>query len=501
MNNGKICVSICAETAEEALRQIRRAEQVADVIEFRADCLRALDAVRLAAEADSKQPLLITYRPVSQGGHGTSEVSDRVEFWSSLGSSRQDVTDTLFDFEIDLPFIEPPPNVRTIRSFHDFGGVPENLNEIFDRLARTGDIAKIAVSAADITDTIPIWKLIEKARAEKKPLIAIAMGQAGKITRILGPAFGTYMTIAALDARSETAPGQITASDLINVFRVKQLDETTAVYGIIAGDTSYSTSPYMHNAAFGFEELNAVFVPLQMRDTGEFIRRMVTPETSEVQIAFRGFSVTNPHKQAIVEHLDHIDETAEKIGAVNTVKVENGKLYGYNTDAYGFITPLKARMSDLSGIRAAVVGAGGASRAVVYALLQERARVTLFARDVQKARKMADEFGIAVEALATGRLFNGFDILVNTTPLGTKGSSQDEAVATAEQLGGIKFVYDLVYNPSETRLLNEAKTAGAEILGGLEMLIAQGAKQFEIWTGKPAPVDAMAAAVRKRLQL
>lgn len=501
MNNGKICVSICVADAEEALRQIARAEAVADITEIRVDCLHGGDPVNLASAINSTRPLVVTYRPSTQGGHGPSELPNRQEFWNTLTNSGLAAENALFDHEFDLTDVEPPPGVPTIRSFHDFDRVPENIDEIFTRLAASGDIVKIAVKANDITETIPIWKLLRRARVENKPLIPIAMGEAGKITRILGPAFGAFMTFATLDSGSETAPGQIPASDMIEVFRVRELDEATDIYGIIAGDTTYSTSPYMHNGAFASEGLNAVFVPLQSRDPGAFIRRMVRPEASEAELGFRGFAVTNPHKQAIIEHLDHIDETAERIGAVNTVKVERGRLYGYNTDALGFITPLKDRLGGLSDSNVALVGAGGAARACLYSLLQEGAAVTLFVRDVQKAGKLGDEFGIRVEPLETRSSFDEFDILVNTTPLGTKGDYQNKRVAAADQLRNLKLVYDLVYNPSETKLIVEAHLAGVPVLGGLEMLIAQGAKQYEIWTGRTAPVDVMAAAVRKRLQL
>lgn len=503
MKKGKICVSVCAETAEETLRQIRGAEAFADVIEVRVDCVRSDDPVKLATEIYSDKPILITFRPSSQGGQGPSELSIRQEFWNTLAAGNFAAKEIWFDHEYDLTGIPRAQNTLSIRSFHDFRGVPENLDEIFSRLSANDEIAKIAVQTDDITDAIPVWKLLAKAKAENKPLIPIAMGDGGKWTRILGPAFGSFMTFAALESGSETAPGQITASDMIDVFRVKELNENVDIYGIIAGDTSYSSSPFMHNAAFKAEKMNAVFLPLQVRDLGDFIGRMVKPETREIELAFRGFSVTNPHKQAIIEYLDFIDETAEKIGAVNTVRVEKGKLYGYNTDAYGFMAPLKVLFGDLSGANVAVAGAGGAARACIYALQQEGANVALLVRNVRKAQSLADEFNVRIEPLTLGQspMATSFDILVNATPLGTKGALQNQTIALSDQLGATKLVYDLIYNPSETRLIHEARSADIETLGGMEMLIAQGVKQFEIWTGKNAPGDSMAAAVRKRLQL
>jgi shikimate dehydrogenase len=285
-----------------------------------------------------------------------------------------------------------------------------------------------------------------------------------------------------------------------NVFRVKELDTDTQVFGIIAADTSYSLSPFMHNSAFKSARLNSVFVPLQTKDLDSFMRRMVLAGTREVELNFAGFSVTNPHKQRIMQYLDEIDETATMIGAVNTVKIDNGKLLGYNTDAPGFIRPLKNLYGDLKGAKAIVVGAGGGARACIHALKKEGVDVTVMARDDSKASAIADEFGISSTTLDSDNRTLKTDILINATPLGTKGERERDSVATAEELGSVKLVYDLVYNPSETRLLREAKTAGAKTLGGLEMLIAQGARQFEIWTGGEAPVEEMKAAIEERLK-
>ena len=284
----------------------------------------------------------------------------------------------------------------------------------------------------------------------------------------------------------ETAPGQISAKDLIEVYRAKELDEQTEVYGIIGGNTSYSMSPYIHNAAFKFHKLNAVFVPLQMQNLDEFIKRMVKPETREIELNFKGFAVTIPHKQTIIKHLDHLDESAKKIGAVNTVKIENGKLYGYNTDAHGFIEPLKNAYGDLKNTKVAVFGAGGAARACIYALKNEGAKVTLFARDLSKAKNLAEEFQVefTIELKTQNSKLKTFEIVVNATPLGTKGELENETPATTEQLKNIQLAYDLVYNPFETRFLREAKNANVPTIGGMAMLIAQAMRQQQkIWTG------------------
>ena len=311
-------------------------------------------------------------------------------------------------------------------------------------------------------------------------------------------AHGAFMTYASLDSGNATAPGQISVWDMTDIYRVKELDEDTGVYGIIGGNTSYSVSPFMHNAAFKSEGINSVFVPLQVGDLDEFMRRMVKPESREVELNFKGFSVTNPHKQSIIRHLDFVDETATRIGAVNTVKIEDGKFCGYNTDAPGFIEPLKNLFGELKDARVAVFGAGGAARACIYALKQHGADVFLFARDPQKARSISDEFDVPLHRLAADNVPLAFDIIVNATPLGTVGIFENETIATAEQLRGVKLVYDLIYNPSETRLMHEANSVNVSTIGGLEMLVAQGSRQFRIWTGLEAPLQAMSDGVRKK---
>ncbi len=500
MNSGKICISICAKSAGDVFAKIARAESLADLIELRFDCLNP-DEVDVAVEnlPHTDKTYLITYRPSEQGGIRVLPLNARLMFWRkilpSLGGH-----DVLIDLEADINFPLRFDETKVIRSAHFFSDPPNDLRPTFFDLADLGDgIVKIAAAADDITDTLPAWKLLTAAETEEKLVIPIAMGEAGKWTRILGPAHGAFMTYAALDDGDETAPGQITANDLTDVYRVKELNRETKVHGIVAGNTSYSISPWMHNAGFEVANEDRVFVPLQVADLDAFIKRMVRPETREVDLNFAGFSVTNPHKQAIIQHLDEIDETAAKIGAVNTVKVQDGKLFGFNTDAPGFIRPLIDLYGDLDGTKVAVVGAGGASRACVYALTQENADVTVFARDTAKAANLAESFDIRVSQLPEN--FTGFEIVVNCTPLGTTGDTEKQTIATAEQLHGVKLVYDLVYNPIETLLIGEAKKAGVQTLGGLEMLIAQGAEQFKIWTGKEAPIEAMKAAVRKKLNL
>ena len=501
MNNGKICISVCAETADQMIAKIKRAEPLADIIEVRFDCLNPADLKKaLETVAKLNSTCLITFRPREQGGKREISLSERLPFWESIFALPS--TNLIIDIEAD-------PNITTalaaskvprVISYHSFGVGSADTEAIFEKMMDfEAEAYKIASTVEDAAAAISVWRSIDKAAAVGGRAVPIAMGDAGKWTRILGLAHGAYMTYASLDEGEETADGQITAKDLIEVYRVKELDKNTDVYGVIGNPASSSMSPYMHNAAFAASEINAVFLPLLVINLDEFIRRMVAAATREVELNFAGFSVTMPHKQTIMKDLDEIDAVAAKIGAVNTVKITDGKLIGYNTDAHGFITPLKNKLSDLKNARVAVIGAGGAARACVYALTQEGADVTVLSRDLGKAEALADEFSVKVDQLSADHRPLAADVIVNATPLGMKGALENRSPLTSEQVKGVKFVYDLVTRLGDTPLVAEAKKAGIAAIGGVEMLISQGVKQFEIWTGREAPAELMTQSVMARL--
>jgi 3-dehydroquinate dehydratase/shikimate dehydrogenase len=354
---------------------------------------------------------------------------------------------------------------------------------------------KIAVQANDIVDCIPVFELLERARSEGRNLIAIAMGNAGLATRVLGPSRGAFLTYAALEEASATAPGQLTAQNLRSIYHIDRIDRDTLICGLVGLPVMHSVSPHMHNAAFRTAGINGVYVPLEVREVNPFIQRMVHPRTRELDWNLRGLSVTAPHKSAVLEHLDWIDPEAEEIGAVNTIVIDHDHLRGFNTDAAGFIEPLLKAFHSLRGLRVAVIGAGGAARAATWALLKHNSTVTLFARDIDKARALGQLFGVSYEPLFSVSFAN-YDLVINATPLGS-GELIDQTPATAEQLHGALCVYDLVYNPIETLLLKEAGKARCKTICGLEMLVAQAKNQFELWTGQTPSLNAMhdAAAV------
>jgi shikimate dehydrogenase len=268
--------------------------------------------------------------------------------------------------------------------------------------------------------------------------------------------------------------------------------------GLMGRPVSHSISPHIHNAAFAAARVNAVYIPFEVRDVTGFIRRMIHSQTRELDWNVRGLSVTAPHKSVVMDHLDWIEPAAREIGAVNTIVVEDDLLQGYNTDAMGLVKPLIHKFGQLQDARCAVIGAGGAANAAVWALRREGAQVTVFARDMGKARALTEKFDTPCHKLE-GAHFDGFDVVINATPLGTFGPHEVETPATPTQLRGARLAYDLVYNPIETRFLREACEAGCETLGGLLMLLGQAAEQFRLWVGIDAPEGVMREAAERAM--
>jgi 3-dehydroquinate dehydratase/shikimate dehydrogenase len=512
-NQVRVCVPVCVRRAGELRAAAARAAEVADLVELRLDCLeeQQLEAAlgQLGAlRREHARPFVYTFRPEEQGGGRRLGLEERAAFWTSLFRDTRGALDEDADFadiELDLlesahgpRLVEGAGRVKIICSFHDFGGVPADLGRVYERMTETAAaVLKIAARVSEATDSLKLFRLLERARGEGRELIAVAMGEAGVVTRVLGPAHGGFLTYGALDAASATAPGQLGAEELRALYRVHSVNARTQVTGLVGHPVSHSLSPHIHNAAFRALGLDAVYVPFDVGDVGEFVRRMAHPRTREVVWNLRGLSVTAPHKSAVVKHLDGVEPSAGEIGAVNTVVIEGGELRGYNTDAEASLVPLSG-VVELRGARVALIGAGGAARALLWSLRARGARTTVFARDTARALGTAEEFGARLSELR-GASFEGYELVVNATPLGTRGRSEDESPATAAQLRGARVVYDLVYNPTQTRLLREAREAGCETVGGLTMLVAQAAAQFRLWTGREAPTEVMRAAAEKQM--
>lgn len=507
-NPVRICVPICERTVGAAEQRIAKAAEVADLIELRLDCLdpSQTEDTRLLADlfAHASRPTILTFRPAEQGGHRKLDEKSRLRFWSLNRPSEFG----FLDIELDLVTKATQQDLaksfdwsRVICSHHNFAVVSGNLDLIYDQMARTpARILKIAVTANDVTDCLPLFDLLERARGEDREIIAIAMGQAGIVTRILGPSRGSFLTYAPLDNDSATAPGQITADELRRIYRIDKIRSETQITGLIGLPVAHSISPHIHNAAFESSSFDGVYVPFEVRDIAAFMKRMVHPRSREMKWKLRGLSVTAPHKSAVMSFLDRVEPAAAEIGAVNTIVVDDGTLHGYNTDAAAFIEALAERVGELRDVRCAVIGSGGVASAAVWSLKQKQTNVTVFARDSEKARMLAEKFGVAWKALDDGAI-EGFDVVINATPLGTSGEQENQTPATAPQLAGTRLAYDLVYNPVETRFLREARKAGCDVLSGMDMLITQAAEQFRLWSGDEAPMQAMREAAIRALKV
>ena len=502
----RICVSICERDVRAVITALKRAAEIGHFIEVRLDCIN--EGALTSGIENLRQPLqeharstIITFRPKEQGGLRPLTLDQRLQFWREYGFG---LPAFMFDLEIDLAeeVLRSGDSVdwsRVICSTHDFNADVADVKNLYERIARTpARFLKVAVMLDDAVDNVEMLKLIQRAASDDRKMIAIGMGSAGVPSRILGPSHGSFLTYASLDHHAATAPGQLTASELRDTYRVEQITEATGVMGLIGHPITHSFSPRIHNAAFKSAELDAVYLPFDVSDLTSFMRRMVHPATREIDWRLRGLSVTTPYKQNVMDHLDWIDPPATNIGAVNTVVIDGKQLKGYNTDALGFISALKTQRSGLNGIRCAVIGGGGAARAAIWALLQEGGKVSVFVRDIARARPLADRFDVTIAELQSAG-FEGFDVVVNTTVLGMAGNQEQKTPANAAQLRGARLAYDLVYNPTETRFLREAEQVGCETLGGLSMFVAQAAEQFRLWTGKEAPIEVMQTAALRAL--
>ena len=485
------------------------ASEVGDLIELRFDCVESTELGQCLKESrrlmDSlDHPVIITFRPAEQGGKRALAHETRLQFWLFDKPNGAAFCDIEFDLVTGLAsstFAKGCLDWQTvICSHHDFVGVPVDLEQIYERMAGTpARILKVAVHADDVTDCIPVFKLLERARREGREMIAIAMGAAGIATRILGPSRGSFLTYGALETDGATAPGQLTAKELRELYRVDRITEQTLIMGLVGLPVGHSVSPHVHNAAFAAAGVNGVYIPFEVRDAKSFFGRIVHPQTREIDWNLRGLSITAPHKATVMDELDWVEPAAQEIGAVNTVVVVGDALHGYNTDATSVLKPVIERFGSLRDSRCAIIGAGGAASAALWSLRREGACVTVFARNFQKTNSLAEKFGARYENLEAAR-FDAFDLVINATPLGTCGQRENETPAISDQLRGARFAYDLVYNPTETRFLREARDAGCETLGGLPMLVQQAAEQFKLWTGADAPIEVMRVAAERALQ-
>ena len=378
--------------------------------------------------------------------------------------------------------------VGVILSVHDFK-TTKRLEETFTDLKRyPADFYKVVSTATTLHDNVQMKKFLE-AHSAQYEMVGLCMGEQGIISRVLGMRAGSIFTFAAATRGEETAPGQVTAGELRDTYRIEMVDAATQVYGVVGDPVGHSLSPIMMNTAFRRETVNAVYLGLHAKTLKDLM-------SCVHEIPIRGLSVTIPYKQEIVGALSNSDPLTKQIGACNTiVRAQDGKLYGFNTDVAGIVVPLEQRLT-LSGAKILIVGAGGAARAAVYGLKNKGAEAFITNRTAAKGQALARQ-AKAKYLKRADVAKSSFDVIINATPLGM-GSNKQSPLEEKEL--NTKFLFDLVYVPAETKLVKMAKAKNIQIIPGLEMFVQQGARQFEIWTGKPAPIAEMAFVVSKALE-
>lgn len=477
----RICVSLTEETTEGVIERMEALAAIADLFEVRADLVLDLDL--LAILRARVKPILLTCRAESEGGRWV-DGDPRRRLALLEGVKRG------FDY-VDIEHrsslhdvVNEKAGRGLVLSYHDLEGMPADLDTLYAEMsARRADVVKIAVTPRSIADVGRVLAFARRAaETGGPPLVPIALGPLGVPTRILSGRLGAPFTFAAAAAGAESAPGQIPASIMAGLYRVSSITSATRVYGVLGAEVGSSLSPVLHNRAFEDRGIDAVYVPLQADSLEGFLQAMPAFELS-------GFSVTRPYKVDIVAHLQEVEEAAAVCGSVNTVAVlPDGTLRGSTTDGIGALASLKKRV-DVKGRAVVVLGAGGAARSAALSLANKGASVTLLARDAKQAAASARAVGCRHGSLAdAGR--HPWDILINATPVGS-GALQDQTPLPAALHRPGTVVLDMVYDPLETRLLREARSAGCTIVDGMEMLLAQAIAQFETWTGVEAPVDVM----------
>jgi 3-dehydroquinate dehydratase/shikimate dehydrogenase len=489
---GNVCVAIIGSTAAEMLEKASAVVKDTPFLEFRLDYLEkpllALPKLKHFFADNTAATGIATCRRTANGGKFSGNIAAEIEVLSKAAAAGFHIVDVELETVSAMKKGElqklRDTGVALIISHHDFAAT-KDLDGIYKRIEPfKPDFIKIVPTAKTLVDNVTLMRFLERMD-DHSNIIGICMGDAGIISRVLGVRAGSAFTFAASSTGEETGPGQIAARTLIETYRIDQVDAATKVYGVAGNPIRSSLSPIMMNTAFRRETVNAVYLALQTHKLSDLLKLVH-------EIPIQGLSVTMPLKQEIMGHLEKTDPLSAKIGACNTVlRAQDGKLYGFNTDVAGITGPLEKRMS-LRGAKVLVLGAGGAARAAVFGLRDKGAEVFILNRTSETAQKLARQSGsktIKKDAVAK----TSFDAIINATPIGMTGIKAPQLLEAKDL--NTKLVFDLVYNPIETPLLRLARQKGIPIITGIEMFVQQGARQFEIFTGKPAPEEEMLRVV------
>lgn len=492
--SARVCAVVAASRARDMQAQLARAVSRVDLVELRLDWLADDTEIARFLKWLARQPrlhrttLLATCRRVEAGGRYRGSVAKQLFHLAQAVRAGC----KWYDLEVETAELCPPELLEVLPgegqrmvSAHFFQSMPKNLERLGRQLRNSKPQAiKIAAHCDSLAEGL---KLLRFAQSQGN-IVAIPMGDVAMPLRLLSTRMGSAFTYAPVE--NATAPGQSSLGEVLDVYRADKIDRRTQVYGVIGNPIGHSLSPVMQNAGFQARHIKAVYLPFLVRDLKDFAAA-VRP------LGIRGFSVTLPHKRNILRYLDHCEELAERIGAVNTVLVRgNGKLYGFNTDYVGVLRTLQERIA-LENSRVLILGAGGAARAVAFALAAAGASIAIWARRTEQSRALARAAG--GEAIERKHLRSEFfDAIVNATPVGMHPHTGASPLEAKEL--NCRLVFDTIYRPRETKLLQLAAARGIQTVSGVDMFVAQGTAQWEIWTGRRAPEEAMRRAVTRALE-
>ncbi len=516
-----LCVPILVEKIPEALRDAEDARDAgADLIEWRVDQLvpgavsdTAIDQVKTLVE---KSPLacIVTCRRSEEGGS-----------FDGPESGRRALVDALLEMDqppryvdLELAFLDGPdgpasawsdrvPETGLIASTHDFDGRPASLMRTIASMREDERprIQKIAYRARSLRDNLELFDLLREA---DRPMIALAMGEFGLMSRLLAPKFGGFLTFASLRETEATAPGQPTIEELTGLYRFRSVRPSTRVYGVAGWPVAQSKSPLVHNGGFDAIGHDGLYVPLPVPEEWEHFKATMSALLDSTSLDFGGCSVTVPHKTHLVrlarERMEagepgwSIDAVSNACGAANTLVVRGGTYEVRNTDGSGAVGALTDALGSLSGLRIAVVGAGGVGRAIAAAVLDAGAEVCLMNRTAETAESVAAELGTALDAsdriLGTGLgavATWACDAYVQCTSVGMTGGPAPDAApfdaSVARAVSGNAAMFETVYTPLDTPLMHAARAEGMRLINGLDLFVRQAETQFRLWTGSDAP--------------
>lgn len=488
-----ILLSVSSRDTRRAARLAADPPRGAGGLEFRLDLLRSPDPLRLDPGSWRRRslPRIATCRPPGEGGRFRGGERAR----EALLGRALEAGFALADLEEGSPacqrMLTRYPG-RIIVSHHDRRRTPaaaQLIRRYREMASRPGAaVIKIVTTARDSRDILELRLLLRLASSERLPLIAFAMGEYGRASRILGPSWGGWATFAHPDDDPSTGEGQLSLREAVETFGIAGIDRETRLAGIIGNPVSRSLSPLIHNRGYDRLEMNWRYIPLPVREVScvpELIRGL----------PLMGISVTAPHKRAVIRLPGLMDPMVERIGAANTLVIRRGRIFGHNTDVDGVLDPLSRRVRPAGRI-ALILGAGGSARAAAVALAGAGARVVVASRRARGGR--------AVARLAGGRWVpfkeasrTPHDILVNCTPVGTAGSSLPLSLRSGRKA----VVGDLVYRPGSTPLVRRARSLGLPSFGGEEVLLAQALRQFRLFTLRDPPARAMGAALARALRV